>query len=409
MSTRLANLTRYSTLIVVARAAFADDGNSRRFHDLDGPYIEGIARQFTKVIVVAPVFRRGRDVQYETLQGHSFRFCAPNIEVVALPEAGGSRHLSLLLAAFSQQVRILWRVKQRNPGALALLYFPTYRAAAMALLCRQGHMPYVVYSGGMWSEVIKLSPRWGQRPPWFLPAYVWVCKRLERIAYTGATVRLFWEAARLKEYELVGPTYRARPSMRIPVVADLPQRSPHEPARLLCVADRLPVKGHDILFHALAQLRREGMHVRLALAGVTDAGWQRELDQLATQLGIVGILDDLGWVGCAEQLRALYQAADVLVLPTRSEGFPRVFYEAMAIGLPVVTTNIPNIACVLNDKQHALLVPPNDPDALALAIRRVLTDAPLREQLRRTAWDWVREQFSQTDVEQFFQILRDDL
>ncbi len=84
------------------------------------------------------------------------------------------------------------------------------------------------------------------------------------------------------------------------------------------------------------------------------------------------------------------ETADVLVLPSDAEGFGLVLIEAMAAGVPVIGTNVPGIRDVIEDGVSGLLVPPRNPRALADAITRVLSDAPLREKLIDGGRDCVR-------------------
>ncbi|CAM4135420.1 hypothetical protein COSO111634_33760 [Corallococcus soli] len=90
----------------------------------------------------------------------------------------------------------------------------------------------------------------------------------------------------------------------------------------------------------------------------------------------------------------LYRSGDVFVSPTYSEGFSNTLLEAMASGLPIVSTRAVGVVDCLEDGRDALLVPPKDSDALADAIARMLDDAPLRERLATTALEEVRKLYS---------------
>ena len=81
-----------------------------------------------------------------------------------------------------------------------------------------------------------------------------------------------------------------------------------------------------------------------------------------------------------DDLSLLYNAADVLAFPSRYEGFGLPVLEAMACGTPVVCSNATSLPEVAG--HTALLVPPNDPEALAAALKQVLTDETLYQALR---------------------------
>src|SRR5690606_13974896 len=92
----------------------------------------------------------------------------------------------------------------------------------------------------------------------------------------------------------------------------------------------------------------------------------------------------LGLVG-PERVAALMRAARVVVLPSRSENFPLVVLEALAAGAPLVATRVGGIPEAVRDGREALLVPPDDPAALAGALARVLADPALRARLAAAA------------------------
>lgn len=373
-------------LIVVTRANFVEDEAGRRFQNLDGAYLDSIASLFERVRLLAVVFRKGRDVEYDRLQNYSYRFHAPNIEVIEIPEADAI-----------SQISIITRELRAHPHALVYVFFPTFRAAFTALACRLTRRPYLVYSGGMWSELSKIHGASRLK--------IWLCDVLERWSFRGARVRLFTPAILIERYGQCGPTERARPVTSVRVLPTFQPRPTGHPIRLLCVAAILPVKGHDTLLRALAQLRHRGHDVTLHLVGAVQEQWKAQLDRLADELGIAPHVHYHGWIADREQLAAHYQNADLFVLASRSEGFPRVLLEAMGFGLPVISTNIPNIAHVVDDRQTAWLIPPNDPDRLADAISTLIANPQIRHQLAEHGWRWVREQLRETPAQQFARLL----
>jgi len=106
-----------------------------------------------------------------------------------------------------------------------------------------------------------------------------------------------------------------------------------------------------------------------------------------------GLADSVRLRGAVTQdeLRDIYRAASVFALPCQvmedgdRDGFPNVLAEAMAMGVPVVSTHISGIPEMIDDGMHGLLVEPRDPQALADALRRVLTDPELHERLAQAS------------------------
>jgi len=89
-----------------------------------------------------------------------------------------------------------------------------------------------------------------------------------------------------------------------------------------------------------------------------------------------------------------YAAADVFVLPSHSEGSPNVLLEAMATNLPIVATDVGGVAEIVENNDSALLVPPNDPQAMAEAIERVLGDQDLARRLTTRSAALISSEFT---------------
>lgn len=154
--------------------------------------------------------------------------------------------------------------------------------------------------------------------------------------------------------------------------------------RLLFVGYIRPEKGIEYLLRSLPLLRSE-KPIQLALVGSADQfpGERRRLGEIAEELGLAARVHWEGHVPLGEPLFSQLDRSDVLVLPSLSEGTPRVLVEARARSLPIVSTNVGGIPSSVTDGIDGLLVPPRNPTALATAIQKVLDDAPLRRQLIR--------------------------
>ena len=151
-------------------------------------------------------------------------------------------------------------------------------------------------------------------------------------------------------------------------------------------------KGFDVLIEALAQLRRQGAPQRLILVG--DGPLRTSLEGAAMRSGVTDLIEFTGELPPAE-VRAHLDRADLFCLPSFSEGLPISIIEAMAVGVPVVTTWIAGIPELAEAGVTALTVPPARADALAEAMRRLADDAPLRLRLSQAARSRVEEQHEQ--------------
>lgn len=148
-------------------------------------------------------------------------------------------------------------------------------------------------------------------------------------------------------------------------------------------------KAHDVSLQALAQLPDAWLWI--AGAGPLEA----KLKGMAEALGVAGRVRFLGWRTDAP---ALYRAADVCVFPSRYEPLGNVVIQAWAHGLPVVAAESQGPKALIQDGKDGLLVPIDDPDALADRMRQVLADAALRKQLAANGARRVEAEFSEAAV-----------
>jgi glycosyltransferase involved in cell wall biosynthesis len=172
---------------------------------------------------------------------------------------------------------------------------------------------------------------------------------------------------------------------------------PREPVRVLSVGRFQPKKGFDVLLRAVA---RVGCHLTLTLVGYGPE--ERALRALARRLRID---HRIRWVGQLDHpaVRALYRESDLFALAPRiarsgdRDGLPNVILEALSQGLPVVATRVAGVPELVEDRVHGRLVPPEDPTALALALRELAADPDARRRLgaaglRRVSEGWDVEQ-----------------
>lgn len=128
-------------------------------------------------------------------------------------------------------------------------------------------------------------------------------------------------------------------------------------------------KGLDNALDGFAQVVAEFPAAHYAIAG--DGPLRGALEAQAARLGVADRVHFLGWRADAP---AIFAALDVLLAPSRWEGFGLVFLEAMALGVPVISTRVSAIPEVIADGETGWLVPPDDPAAIAGALRAALAD-----------------------------------
>ena len=143
------------------------------------------------------------------------------------------------------------------------------------------------------------------------------------------------------------------------------------PGYLLFVGRLRIRKGVEVLLEALRELRAQHPEARLLIAG--DGEHRAALERRAAELGLGPAAVFLGRCD-APRVRGLLGGAAALVVPSTYEGMPLVVLEAMEAGVPVVASRVSGIPEVVEDGVTGWLVPPEDPEALADALVRVLED-----------------------------------
>jgi glycosyltransferase involved in cell wall biosynthesis len=157
---------------------------------------------------------------------------------------------------------------------------------------------------------------------------------------------------------------------------DLVDRSAHDGVpEILSVGRVVPVKGHELLVEAMAVLARRGLDARLTIVG--DGPELPRLRALADRLGVRERVEFAGAVG-QDEIRDFYARADVFALPSFAEGLPVVLMEALATGLPVVTSRITGIPELVDEGVSGLLAAPGDVSGLTDALARMIETPPER-------------------------------
>jgi glycosyltransferase involved in cell wall biosynthesis len=159
---------------------------------------------------------------------------------------------------------------------------------------------------------------------------------------------------------------------------------PSEPYQILSIARLVPKKGLSTVYRALQHLRRQGVDFRHILIGDGD-----EREKILSLIQDLGLTDVCRWLGTLphESVLAHYEKSDLFVLGCKQaangdrDGIPNVFIESMAMGVPVVGTRISAIPELIEDGRTGCLVLPDQPEKMAAAMLRLLTDSKLRNEI----------------------------
>jgi glycosyltransferase involved in cell wall biosynthesis len=138
----------------------------------------------------------------------------------------------------------------------------------------------------------------------------------------------------------------------------------------------LPIKGPMYLLKAMARLWQSHPEIQLVFVGKGEL--EDELRTEALRMEASGRVSFLGW---RDDIPEIMQLMDIFVLPSLNEGMGRVLVEAMAAAKPVVASRVGGIPDLVKHGQNGLLVEPGDVTGLSLAIRKLLADKKMRDEM----------------------------
>jgi glycosyltransferase involved in cell wall biosynthesis len=173
-----------------------------------------------------------------------------------------------------------------------------------------------------------------------------------------------------------------------------------------------PIKGHDIFVRAAKLVRAHRFDVHFAIIGEDkspEMNYRRTLEKLVDELGLNGFVTMPGW---RDDMNAVLSSLTLFVSAARSEPFGLVIVEAMAAGLPIIATASEGALEILKDGVTAKLVPPDNPEALAEAINKLLDDplecARLGQNALRVARDGYSLKRMANDTERVYREVLND-
>lgn len=364
-------------LAIIPEGPIAFDGDKYLYSEGELFYIESIAEYFQKVIVCAHAFKKGNEY-YDAVARVEFR--AKNIEIVELPLSTSK------LGKYLQMLRVLRVIAfKMSEWDLVYVFLPGYSGAIASILGILRRKKQITYLASDWAEEASLLIPWkgwiGRRLyPLFHGFVEWVEGASVRNSYFVLTAG---KALRKKHLGSGVPIEATVPRLNWSEIRITPRVDTclGEEIVLLFVGYLIERKGARFVIEALALLIRKGrINARLKIAGEGDQ--RNELTRLADSLGISERVEFLGHLPNGSELFELYGGADIFLFSSFSgEGFPRVLYEAMSRGLPIITTNVCGIPEIMKDGINSLVIDPKSPEQMAYAVDRLIEGGSLRKRI----------------------------
>ena len=303
------------------------------------------------------------------------RAASLDAELIGIPD-GGLTDLSIV-------PKLLKLCRERN---VTIWHGHDYKTDALGLLLRQRHE----------MKLVSTVHGWGVRSrktPFYHAVDRASLRRYDRVICVSEDLRRECQAARVPLSRLS----EIENAIDLASYRDLPSREdarrelglPVDRAVIGSVGRLSAEKGFDVLIRSVEQLIESGVEATLAIAG---AGPERE--HLEKLIAASPYSEHLKLLGHIADPRTVFAALDVFAISSRSEGLPNVLLESLACQVPVVATTVGGIPRVVTDEHDALLVSPDDDDALTLAFTRLLHNESLSETLTRNGLSTVETRYS---------------
>lgn len=264
-----------------------------------------------------------------------------------------------------------------------------------------------VWAGALWAQRRGLPHVWHVREIIRRPA--WVAWAMRALAQRLST-RLVCNSEQTRAWmdDGMAPARRRSRVVWNGIEGDVPPSAEERRAarKALGLADERPLlllvgrvnhwKGQDLLLQAIDHLEAQGAPpLALVLVGGPPPGQPHFMDALRERVAASPRAADIVVLDFAPDVRRFYAAADVVVVPSREpEPFGRVAVEGMALGLPVVAADHGGLSEIVEHEVTGLLVPPNDSEELAKALRRLIDAPKLRSQWGLAGRERQRQRFS---------------
>jgi glycosyltransferase involved in cell wall biosynthesis len=264
--------------------------------------------------------------------------------------------------------------------------------------------------GAPWVPLV-LHKHVGVIRPKRLPVHVWLYRRVDHVIAISEVIRHNFVAMHPIAPEKVSvlhhgvdlARFRRDPSWRERVRAELGAAAD---MLLVGIVGRVtPAKGHLEFLEMARRLAAEDPRVRFVIAGEATRGEEAEGRAILERIEACGLRDRVIVTGFRDDVPELLNALDLFVFPSRAEAFGLALVEAMAVGLPTVSTDCDGVVDIVVAGETGLMVPPRDPERLAAAVRSLLADPGRRRRMGEAGADRVRHRFSEERMDADLEIL----
>jgi glycosyltransferase involved in cell wall biosynthesis len=390
-------------IAVFPEGPLAYDGKNYRYSKGERLYLDKLAQSASELVIIAFVYKKGHP-DWEAC-AHSV-FKSKNLRVIELP-FNPCKKVGVIgkVVHFTKVLFTLWR-NVRNYDLL-YLFLPSYPSAMAWFVGRMRRIPYIVYAASDWEAVSNTMFKWDRKKrPLLYRSFCWLNKKMEQIIPRKALFCVTAGKTLLKKYQRFSKNVFEtipRITLKHDDIFYRDNTCENDLITLISVGDLIPRKKLNTLINAFAQVYSKHPNLRLKLVG--EGMLEEELAQRCEDLNVDKFVDFVGYVEKEAELYQLYREADMYVLASEAEGFPRVLYESMSQSLPIITTDCGGVTGLIKDHVNGLVVPIGDENKLVEAIEELITNAELRKTIILHERKTIKQVLDNIDPKQIFHLL----
>ncbi len=371
--------TKEQTILILPDGPISQEAGLYKYSKGERLYIDNLAKDFKEVQIATFVLREGDEFYESNL--HS-SFTSPNIRVIELP-GSITKNPSVIQKAF-QFLKVFFIIaKVTKKVDLSYLFLPSYPSAFGFLSSNFFGKPHIVYGADDWVAASESMFRWKKnRSSLFYRAYAALNKKMEISIVRSALFGVAAGGQLIEKYRNLGcTTYPTTPRMTL-TRSDIVNRvdtCTGDVIQLINVGGLIHDKAQHQLLEAFSLAVKKENRLRLKIIG--EGPERNLLMSLANTLGVADRVEFTGYIESEALLYSHLKSADIFVLSSVTEGFPRVLYEAMCMRLPIISTRVGGIPYLMTDRENALLVNCGENNDLADAIHTMISNNELRQMI----------------------------
>lgn len=363
-------------------------------NDKVGRLVDQLANHFDSVsLVLGSVGKTDKTYFPNERSIYRYSIKSPNVKIITTATADS--RVSIFKKMVSAARRIIPYRTYIRSSDFVYITFPGFSSFIAQVICRIYSKPYCLYFGADWQEVAQYMARWKGLSKLLFSLYSWLSIWAEKEAVRGSNFTIVAGRKIASKFKyLITPVFKTVPMIAVTKRDFYYRNDTCKNNHIIClyVGALIPRKGIKYLIEATHNLKNKNYNIFLKLIGPAEHTYLKFLKNRIKKFGIEDNVEIIGNVSELDQLLDYYRKADLFTLASSGEGFPRVIYEAMSQGLPVVTTKIDTISACVRNKKEVLFARAQNALSISEAIEKLITDNKLRQCLIANGYIFARNE-----------------